>query len=177
MSHPFPAQAEDIDWSLSLFEKLPEDQRDYVKEILTLPEKMIGGLPEATQETIESFRQMYREQKDIKKRGPKAAVDAAMRDRKPKTPEEEAAEAEKLRMKPLVQMHEEIEKMKSWPSFRESSDAWAALEASRLGAVRDAERESERRRGDAVDEAMRHVVSASDKGAAKATKRVTKANK
>ncbi|EGB06831.1 hypothetical protein AURANDRAFT_65372 [Aureococcus anophagefferens] len=171
-------RAEDIDFSLSLFDKLPPDQKEYVTQVLVLPESMIGSLPAESQDTIRSFRDMYTEQKALKKAGPAAAAEAAAKKRcAKKTPEEEAKEREKQRMKPLLQMHEEMEKMKSWPSFRESTAAWEKLETARLGALAESNRERDRRRESNVADAMKHVKTAGDASTTKAANKVKGAQK
>lgn len=151
-------RAEDIDFTLSLFDKMPADQKEYLTQILLLDEKDVARLPRESQDTVKSFRQMYVEQKDIKKRGPAAAADYA---RKPKTPEEEAAEKEKRKMEHLVKLHAEMEKMKEW-DLEAAASEWARVEAARLGALAAERGAAATKRKETVDAAMRDIANAGD---------------
>ena len=73
--------------------------------------------------TIRSYRNMYREQLAIKKRGP---VPPRAQN---KADDSAEAAAERRVREPLEKMHAELEKMTSWPSFRDATRTWDTLEA------------------------------------------------
>merc|ERR1712072_564989 len=77
------------------------------------------------------------EEKDLKAQGPEAILKHAEKNKKKKTPEEAAKEARDRVMKPLVDLHNELSKMKGW-QLRESRAAWDALVAT--GSPRSARR-------------------------------------
>ena len=121
-------------------------------------------LPAESRETAQSFRKMYTEEKELKAQGPEAILKHAEKKKKKKTPEEEAKEARDRAMKPLVDLHNELSKMKGW-QLRESRAAWDALVATELAEKRAAEAADLQRRTKNVKEALSEVAVDTSKGA------------
>ncbi len=155
---------EDIDWSLPILAKVPEDQKQSITMLLLMDESQMKTLPAESRETAQSFRKMYTEEKDLKAQGPEAILKHAEKNKKKKTPEEEAKEARDRVMKPLVDLHNELSKMKGW-QLRESRAAWDALVATELAEKRAAEAADLRRRTKNVKEALDEVAVDTSKGA------------
>ena len=155
---------EDIDWSLPILAKVPEDQKQSITMLLLMDESQMKTLPAESRETAQSFRKMYTEEKDLKAQGPEAILKHAEQKKKKKTPEEEAKEARDRVMKPLVDLHNEMTKMKGW-QLRESRAAWDALVATELAEKRAAEAADLRRRTKNVKEALDEVAVDTSKGA------------
>ena len=84
-----------------------------------MDESQMKTLPAESRETAQSFRKMYTEEKELKAQGPEAILKHAEQKKKTKTPEEAAKEARDRVMKPLVDLHNEMTKMKGW-QLRES---------------------------------------------------------
>ena len=155
---------EDIDWSLPILAKVPEDQKQSITMLLLMDESQMKTLPAESRETAQSFRKMYTEEKELKAQGPEAILKHAEKNKKKKTPEEEAKEARDRVMKPLVDLHNELSKMKGW-QLRESRAAWDALVATELAEKRAAEAADLRRRTKNVKEALDEVAVDTSKGA------------
>ena len=155
---------EDIDWTLPILAKVPEDQKQSITMLLLMDESQMKTLPAESRETAQSFRKMYTEEKDLKAQGPEAILKHAEKNKKKKTPEEEAKEARDRVMKPLVDLHNELSKMKGW-QLRESRAAWDALVATELAEKRAAEAADLRRRTKNVKEALDEVAVDTSKGA------------
>ena len=155
---------EDIDWSLPILAKVPEDQKQSITMLLLMDESQMKTLPAESRETAQSFRKMYTEEKELKAQGPEAILKHAEQKKKTKTPEEAAKEARDRVMKPLVDLHNEMTKMKGW-QLRESRAAWDALVATEEAEKRAAEAADLRRRTKNVNEALDEVAVDTSKGA------------
>mmetsp|Transcript_3800 Transcript_3800/g.9437 ORF Transcript_3800/g.9437 Transcript_3800/m.9437 type:complete len:404 (-) Transcript_3800:14-1225(-) len=155
---------EDIDWTLPILAKVPEDQKQSITMLLLMDESQMKTLPAESRETAQSFRKMYTEEKELKAQGPEAILKHAEQKKKQKTPEEAAKEARDRVMKPLVDLHNEMTKMKGW-QLRESRAAWDALVATELAEKRAAEAADLRRRTKNVNEALDEVAVDTSKGA------------
>lgn len=153
---------DDLDFSLSLFEKMDQEQRDGARRVLKLTEKQIASLPEDQAETLRQFRELYRQQKTNKD--------------SPPIPGAAAASTAQRRLDPMEKLHAELEKMSSWCSFAEAEEKWYKVEKR--------EDESERRRRDddlalralRVDKAVEEVMEANSKSMT-AQKQVRKSQK
>ena len=139
--------------------QVPEDQRNTVSQILLMDASQISTLPTENKDTVRSFRDMYLEEKDLKRRGPAALAEKAAQKKKKLTPEEEEAKERERIMAPLLKMHEEFQNMHTW-DLRQSKAAWDALEATRIAEERQAAAEDAERRGANVAAAMVDVGSA-----------------
>jgi hypothetical protein len=155
---------DDIDWTLPILAKVPEDQKQSITMLLLMDESQMKTLPAESRETAQSFRKMYTEEKELKAQGPEAILKHAEKNKKRKTPEEAAKEARDRVMKPLVDLHNELSKMKGW-QLRESRAAWDALVATELAEKRAAEAADLRRRTKNVKEALDEVAVDTSKGA------------
>ena len=71
--------AEDIDWTLPILVKVPEDQKQSITMLLLMDESQMKTLPAESRETAQQFRKMYREEKDLKAQGPEAIMKAAQK--------------------------------------------------------------------------------------------------
>ena len=155
---------EDIDWTLPILAKVPEDQKQSITMLLLMDESQMKTLPAESRETAQSFRKMYTEEKELKAQGPEAILKHAEKNKKQKTPEEQAKEARYRVMKPLVDLHNEMTKMKGW-QLRESRAAWDALVATEEAEKRAAEAADLQRRTKNVNEALDEVAVDTSKGA------------
>ena len=155
---------DDIDWTLPILAKVPKDQKQSITMLLLMDESQMKTLPAESRETAQSFRKMYSEEKELKAQGPEAILKHAEQKKKTKTPEEAAKEARDRVMKPLVDLHNEMTKMKGW-QLRESRAAWDALVATELAEKRAAEAADLRRRTKNVNEALDEVAVDTSKGA------------
>ena len=155
---------DDIDWTLPILAKVPEDQKQSITMLLLMDESQMKTLPAESRETAQSFRKMYTEEKELKAQGPEAILKHAEQKKKKKTPEEAAKEARDRVMKPLVDLHNEMTKMKGW-QLRESRAAWDALVATEEAEKRAAEAADLRRRTKNVNEALDEVAVDTSKGA------------
>ena len=155
---------DDIDLTLPILAKVPEDQKQSITMLLLMDESQMKTLPAESRETAQSFRKMYTEEKDLKAQGPEAILKHAEKNKKKKTPEEAAKEARDRVMKPLVDLHNELSKMKGW-QLRESRAAWDALVATELAEKRAAEAADLQRRTKNVKEALSEVAVDTSKGA------------
>ena len=165
---------EDIDWTLPILVKVPEDQKQSITMLLLMDESQMKTLPAESRETAQQFRKMYREEKDLKAQGPEAIMKAAAKNKKKKTPEEEAKDARDRVMKPLVDLHGEMQKMKGW-QLRESRVAWDAIQATELAERRASERLDMEKRSESVREAMVGVDTSVNGGLENVAARLKKA--
>ncbi|KAJ1452107.1 hypothetical protein M885DRAFT_528161 [Pelagophyceae sp. CCMP2097] len=139
-----PPQEDVLDMSLGMFETIPKDQQPAIRQVLLLSEEDVKSLDPEQAEMVLAFRHMYKEQLEIKRT--KGSLPPA-----PPKKKEDAAARER---KPFEQVHAEIEKMMSWPSFRDSTAKWEALQKSRHDADESLRRSEALSRGERVDEAF-----------------------
>lgn len=149
---------EEIDFSLPLFESLPDDQRENVRRLLKLSEKQIESLPAAQAEAVRSYREAYRHQLAIKRR-----------------PSEGASPRKKV--EPHEQLHAEMQKLAQWCSFAEANERWRRVEALDADAEFGRRRAYEAERSARVNRAFAETVQSDLPKVKAAAKQVNRTQK